>query len=52
MNGITQAGAAFAPVIIGFFIHLTGNYAGGMLYLVGAGILGFVCMCILWGRGH
>lgn len=52
MNGITQAGAAFAPVIIGFFISLTGSYAGGMMYLVGAGILGFGCMALLWIRGH
>lgn len=52
MNGITQAGAAFAPIIIGLFIDLTGSYGGGMMYLVGAGILGFGCMALLWVKGH
>lgn len=52
MNGLTQAGAAFAPAIIGFFISLTGSYAGGMLYLVGVGVLGSICMTMLWVKGH
>lgn len=52
MNGVTQAGAAFAPMIIGFFINLTGTYAGGMMYLVGVGALGFGCMALLWVQGH
>ncbi len=52
MNGVTQAGAAFAPMIIGFFISLTGTYAGGLMYLVGVGLLGFGCMAVLWVQGH
>lgn len=52
MNGLTQAGAAFAPVIIGFFISLTGSYTGGMMYLVGVGLLGFACMALLWAEGY
>ena len=52
MNGMTQAGAAVSPLLIGFFISLTGSYTGGMMYLVGAGLLGFVSMALLWRQGY
>ncbi len=47
MNGISNGGSAFAPVLIGFFISVTGNYMGGLMFLVGVGALGAVCMLIL-----
>ena len=52
MNGLTQATAALSPVLIGFFIDWSGSYAGGLLYLVGAGLLGFACMALMWRRGY
>ena len=47
MNGITQAGAAFAPVIIGFFISLTGSYAGGLYFVAGLLMLSAVLTLLL-----
>jgi sugar phosphate permease len=47
MNGISNGGSAFAPVLIGYFISLTGSYVGGLMFLVGLGVLGCVCMTIL-----
>ena len=47
MNGISNGGSAFAPVLIGFFISLTGSYVGGLMFLVGLGLLGALCMTIL-----
>ncbi|MDD4600204.1 putative sulfoacetate transporter SauU [bioreactor metagenome] len=47
MNGISNGGSAFAPVLIGFFISVTGSYVGGLMFLVGLGLLAAVCMLIL-----
>lgn len=47
MNGISNGGSAFAPVLIGFFISMTGSYVGGLMFLVGLGLLGALCMTIL-----
>lgn len=47
MNGISNGGSAFAPVLIGFFISVTGSYVGGLMFLVGLGLLGALCMTIL-----
>ncbi|MDF2572929.1 MAG: sauU 6, partial [Sporomusa sp.] len=47
MNGLSNGGSAFAPVLIGFFISLTGSYMGGLMFLVGIAVLGCVCMTIL-----
>ena len=47
MNGLSNGGSAFAPVLIGFFISLTGSYVGGLMFLVGIAALGCVCMTIL-----
>lgn len=47
MNGLANGGSAFAPVMIGFFITLTGSYVGGLMFLVGIGLLGAACMAVL-----
>jgi len=47
MNGLANGGSAFAPVMIGFFISITGGYVGGLMFLVGLAVLGMVCMSIL-----
>lgn len=47
MNGLSNGGSAFAPVLIGFFISLTGNYIGGLMFLVGVAIIGCICMAVL-----
>ena len=47
MNGLANGGSAFSPVLIGFFIGLTGGYVGGLMFLVGLAVLGAVCMTIL-----
>ncbi|HEY3426203.1 MAG TPA: MFS transporter [Negativicutes bacterium] len=47
MNGVSNGGSAFSPVLIGFFIALTGSYVGGLMFLVGVGILGGLCMMVL-----
>jgi sugar phosphate permease len=47
MNGLANGSSAFAPALIGYFIAITGGYIGGLMFLVGLGALGFVCMFIL-----
>ncbi|MDT8902020.1 MFS transporter [Anaeroselena agilis] len=47
MNGLANGGSAFSPILIGYFIAMTGGYVGGLMFLVGCGALGFVCMAIL-----
>lgn len=47
MNGVANVVSSFAPVIIGFFITLTGSYFGGLMFLVGAALLGAVMGLIL-----
>jgi sugar phosphate permease len=47
MNGISNGGSAFSPVLIGFFISVTGSYVGGLMFLVGLGLVAAVCMLIL-----
>ncbi|QDR82427.1 MFS transporter [Sporomusa termitida] len=47
MNGLANAGSAFAPVLIGYFISVTGGYVGGLMFLVGVAVLGAFCMAIL-----
>jgi sugar phosphate permease len=47
MNGLGNGGSAFAPVLIGYFIALTGSYIGGLMFMVGLGVLGFLCMSVL-----
>ncbi len=52
MNGLTNIGAALAPVIIGYLIGVSGSFAAGLLYLVGLGLLGFICLLPLWRAGY
>ncbi len=47
MNGISNGGSAFSPVLIGMFISATGSYIGGLLFLVGLGLLAATCAAIL-----
>lgn len=47
MNGVASIGSAFVPTIVGFFIQLTGSYVAGLMFLVGMGTLGAICMLIL-----
>ncbi|MDR3565642.1 MAG: MFS transporter [Negativicutes bacterium] len=48
MNGISNGGSAFSPVLIGFFISLSGgSYIGGLMFLVGLGIFAACCAAVL-----
>lgn len=47
MNGTSSMISAMSPTIIGMLIATTGSYVGGLMFLVGAGVIGFSCMMIL-----
>jgi len=47
LNGLSNGGSAFSPVLIGFFISLTGSYVGGLMFMVSVAALGCVCMAVL-----
>jgi len=47
MNGISNGGSAFSPVLMGFFISVTGSYVGGLMFLVGLGIFAACCAAVL-----
>jgi len=47
MNGISNGGSAFSPVLIGVFISMTGSYVGGLMFLVGLGLFAACCATIL-----
>ena len=47
MNGLANGSSAFAPALIGYFIAITGGYIGGLMFLVGLGALGCLCMFVL-----
>jgi hypothetical protein len=47
MNGISNGLAGLAPVIIGYFVGLTGGYAGGFMYIIGSALVGLLCTLIL-----
>jgi sugar phosphate permease len=52
MNGLTNIGAALAPLIIGYLIGVSGSFVGGLMYMVGLGLLGFLCILPLWRAGY
>lgn len=52
MNGLTNVGAAVAPLVVGYLIGVSGSFAAGLLYLVGLGLLGFICLLPLWRAGY
>lgn len=47
MNGLANGGSAIAPVLMGYFISMSGSYVAGLLFLVGLAVLGGGCMFIL-----
>lgn len=47
MNGVSNAICALIPVIIGYFIGITGSYIGGLMVLVGLGIAASLFMLVL-----
>lgn len=48
MNGVTSLGSASVPALIGYLIQLnSGNYAAGLLLLVGIGLVGAACALVL-----
>jgi MFS-type transporter involved in bile tolerance (Atg22 family) len=47
MNGLGNGAAAFAPIVIGWLIGVTGSYVGGLMYLVCLASIGFLAMLVL-----
>jgi len=47
MNGVSNGGSAFSPVLMGFFISVTGSYVGGLMFLVGLGLFAACCAAVL-----
>jgi hypothetical protein len=52
MNGVANGCAALAPVVLGAFIRTSWGYEGGLMFLVGLGLVGFVCMTVLWAKRY
>lgn len=48
MNGISNGGAALAPIAIGALIAYTGTYAGGLYYIVGCSVVGCIMAALLY----
>lgn len=49
-SGLGSAGGAVTPVIVGYFINMTGSYNGGLMCLVAFCLLGAGAMMALWLR--
>ncbi len=48
MNGIGSIGGALSPVVIGYFISVTGgSYVAGLMSLVASAVIGALCMLVL-----
>ncbi len=47
MNGVSNGGSAFSPVLMGFFISLSGSYVGGLMFLVGLAMFAACCAAVL-----
>lgn len=47
VNGVGNFFSSFAPIIIGFLIGSTGNYANGLFFIVGAATCGAIMMLYL-----
>lgn len=47
MNGVGSILSAFAPVLIGVCINISGSYVGGLMFLVGIGVVGAIASIIL-----
>ncbi|HWR05737.1 MFS transporter [Sporomusa sp.] len=51
MNGVASIISAASPLMVGFFIALTGSYIGGLMYMVGWGVFGAgLCLVLAWKR--
>jgi sugar phosphate permease len=49
-SGLGSAGGAITPVVIGYFIDVTGGYIGGLMCLVTFCLIGGLAMIALWLR--
>ncbi len=49
-SALGSAGGAAAPVVIGYFIDMTGSYVGGLMCLVAFCLVGCLAMIALWLR--
>ena len=47
MNGVSNGGSAFSPVLMGLLISVTGSYVGGLMFLVGLGLFAAFCAAVL-----
>ena len=47
MNGVGNFFSAFAPLVIGFLISTTGNYANGLFFIVACAVCGAIPMLYL-----
>ena len=47
MNGVSNGGSAFSPVLMGFFISISGSYVGGLMFLVGLALFAACCAAVL-----
>jgi len=47
MNGISQGSSAAAPVLIGYFIAVSGGYVGGLMFIVAVAVIGGLCVGVL-----
>jgi len=52
MNGVANGISGLAPVAIGVCIALTGNYVGGLMYLVCWGLIGAIACLVLTLQGY
>ena len=44
MNGIANGVSALSPLLMGYLISVTGSYNGGLMFLVGAAVVGCISM--------
>lgn len=49
-SGLGSAGGAITPMVVGYFIDLTGSYVGGLMCLVAFCLIGCAAMIALWIR--
>ena len=47
MNGVSNGGSAFSPVLMGFFISISGSYVGGLMFLVCLAVFAACCAAVL-----
>jgi cyanate permease len=47
MNGIGTGISSLSPVIIGFFMSVTGSYSGGLFFVVGVALVGAAAAFVL-----